>query len=50
MRLLLVLSIVMSSQAFAQTVYENIKQKSGVTVGVKAPAKPPVKVSAPVKR
>lgn len=41
MRLLLVLSIVMSSQAFAQNVYENVKQKSGVSVSVKKPVKAP---------
>lgn len=39
MRYLLVLSIVMSSQAFAQTVYENVKQKTGVSVSVKKPVK-----------
>lgn len=44
MRLLLVLSIVMSSQAFSQTVYENVKQKSGVSVSVKKPVKAPAAV------
>lgn len=44
MRLLLLLSIVMSSQAFAQNVYENVKQKSGVTLSVKKPVKAPVAV------
>lgn len=44
MRLLLVLSIVMTSQAFAQTVYENVKQKTGVSVSVKKPVKAPVAV------
>jgi hypothetical protein len=29
----------MSSQAFAQNVYENVKQKSGVQASVKKPVK-----------
>lgn len=39
MRLLLVVIIILSSQAYAQTVYENIKQRNGVTTSVKKPVK-----------
>ena len=46
MRLLLVAMIVLSSQAYAQSVYENVKQRSGVTVSVKKP----VKAATAVKR
>lgn len=44
MRLLLVAVIVLSSQAYAQNVYENIKQRNGVSTSVKKPVKAPAAV------